>query len=70
MMAMMSGSKAHKLTIKDKDGQEAITFDNFHSNAFYYSFDVESDGDSGPESVPGYFLPLCMSQPDNYSPLT
>ncbi|KAK1758752.1 heterokaryon incompatibility protein-domain-containing protein [Echria macrotheca] len=69
MMAMRSGGKAHRLTVKHGDGREAITFDNFHSNAFYYSFDVLSDQNSGPESVPGYFLPLCMSQPDEYASL-
>ncbi|KAK5654586.1 hypothetical protein OQA88_7215 [Cercophora sp. LCS_1] len=70
MMAMRSGGKAHCLYVKDEDGRELTSFDDFHGNSFYYSFDVESDGDSGPESVAGYLLPLCMSQPDEVSALT
>ncbi len=74
-MLAMGGGKKHLLLVKedsDDDGRETVPpriIDNFHSDAFHYSFDVESDDTLGPESVSGYFLPLLMSQPDESSPL-
>lgn len=69
-MMAMGGGKRHELLIKDEDGGETARIDNFHSDAFSYSFDVESDENSGPESVSGYFLPLCIRSPDGISSLT
>ncbi|KAK0716375.1 heterokaryon incompatibility protein-domain-containing protein [Lasiosphaeris hirsuta] len=68
-MLAMGGGKLHKLLVKDKDGRETACIDNFHSDAFHYSFDVEADENSGPESVSGYFLPLCLTQPTGSSPV-
>ncbi|KAK3377501.1 heterokaryon incompatibility protein-domain-containing protein [Podospora didyma] len=68
----IGGGKSHKLIIMDDEyGQEETggVIDNFHSDAFDHSFDVASDGDSGPEVVAGFFLPLCVSLPDETSGL-
>ncbi|KAK4203930.1 heterokaryon incompatibility protein-domain-containing protein [Triangularia verruculosa] len=64
-MLAMGGGKAHKLVIKDEDGTECFCVDNFHSDAFEFSFDVEWDenSQSGPVSVAGEFVPLTMSTP-------
>ncbi|KAK0732494.1 heterokaryon incompatibility protein-domain-containing protein [Apiosordaria backusii] len=68
-MLAMGGGKAHMLFIKDEDGTESSCVDNFHSDAFDYSFDIASDENSGPESVSGYFVPLTLDQPTEHSSL-
>ncbi|KAK4171086.1 heterokaryon incompatibility protein-domain-containing protein [Triangularia setosa] len=64
-MLAMGGGKAHKLVIKDEDGTESFCVDNFPSDNFEFSFDIEWDEnmESGPESVAGYFALLTMSTP-------
>ena len=80
-MLAMGGGKRHQLFIRDDDdgegegdgesgGASSHCIDNFHSDAFGYSFDVEHSEDSGPESVAGYFLPVCVSERDESSGLT
>lgn len=66
-MMAIGGGKEHKLTIKDDGNELAHTLGNFDDASFGFSFDVPSDENSGPASVSGYFLPLCIGQPTESS---
>ena len=69
MMAMMSGGKAHRLIFKNSKGHETASMDSFFRNSFAYSLDAELGEDSGPESVSGHFLPLCVSPQEEKVPV-
>lgn len=58
-MMAMGGGKKHKLIIKD-GGRELL---HGPYTKFHFSFDVPSDEESGPTTVTGFFLPLCIEQP-------
>ncbi|ROV96775.1 hypothetical protein VMCG_07883 [Cytospora schulzeri] len=58
-MLAIGGGKRHRLIVKD-GGQEIV---NDHRLSFGFSFDVPSEENSGPTSVAGYFLPVCIEQP-------
>jgi len=72
-MLAMGGGKKHKLLIKSEGSDDETAsphvIDNFHSDAFRYSFDdFETDDETqGPGAVSGYFLPLVLSQADEAS---
>lgn len=66
-MMAVGGGKDNKLVIGD-GGLEVGSFDPPGDNdTFTYSFDVPFTGDSGPESVSAYFLPVSIDSADETS---